>query len=122
MIRRARAAVLVFGTALLALLAPGLALAHESEATLHAGAERIGWRDVGDAGFAASCPGPSGHVCGCGNLEALARAGEPAAVDFPRPIIGASFRAPAKPSTAVAGARSLQSLSSARPRAPPQAV
>src|SRR5689334_14367309 len=122
MVGRARAALLVFGTALLALLAPGVALAHDSGAAHHADAAQTGSHNVGDAGFAAPCPGGSGHVCGCGSLDALAQGSAPAAAAFSRPIIGTTLRERAKRSTAVASARSLLSLSSARPRAPPQAT
>src|SRR5689334_20332033 len=117
---RARMALLVCGTALVALLAPGAALAHES--ARHAGDGQIGWGNVGEAGFTAPCPGGSGHVCGCDNLEALAQASEPAAADLPRQIIATIPRAPAKRASAAARTSPLLSLSSARPRAPPQAV
>ena len=117
---RALAAVLVFGTVLL--LAPGVALAHESADTHHAGSAQIGSHNAGDAGFTAPCPAGSGHVCGCGSLDALAQGSEPVAAALPRPIIDAPLRVRAKRSTAVASARSLLSLSSARPRAPPQAT
>ena len=119
---RVVARALVLGMALLVLLAPGVALAHESGAARYAGDPQIGSRELGDAGFAASCPGGSDHVCGCGNLEALAQASEPAAAAFPRTIIGTILRAWAKRSTGVASVSPLLSLSSARPRAPPQAV
>jgi|SRR5689334_19570412 len=117
---RAVAAVLVFGTALL--LAPGVALAHESGATHHTGGAQIGSHIGGDAGVAAPCPPGSGHVCGCGSLDALAQGSKPAAAPFPRPTIGSSLRVRAIRSTAVASVRSLLLFSSARPRAPPQAA
>jgi hypothetical protein len=122
MVARVPAALLVFGMALLVLFAPRVALAHESGPTRYVADPQIGSRHGGDAGFVAPCPGGPGHVCGCGNLEVLAPASEPAAAAFPRAIISTALRAWTKRSTAMASVRSLLSLSSARPRAPPQPV
>jgi hypothetical protein len=117
---RVMTSLLLYGAALA--LSPIVAFAHESGAARGAGDEQLESRDVAHASITASCPGESGHACGCGKLDALARAGEPTTASSPRSLLDAILPTLEHRLTTAAGASSLLSFSSARPRAPPQAV